>query len=668
MTDLTPIQFQDPSARADREDTRALSAAIGDTADVAAKLYQDDILLDFKEEADSIAAQSRAAMEAELATPADPAFNFDIDPSSPEAAALGSLKTELNRLGNAGRNGTSAQRALAELKIKQRLEDFTAQFPTMRRQLAQEMGQVLYGNSDMEAMGMAEMAGRGGGGVNDDVERLQKYAYDTLKVPPKYAYGTPEFLREFRSRDEQYTTAERDALRLREIQALANPNIESASIAFSGAMSSVMAQYYNEDVNGFFSELKAARESGDLERGAIARENALIQHGIATQNIHSEFEATFSGPHMRRGPYYEAALAAKERTIAQMNSINQMLMSEDMVGVSEWLSIQRAQSLFNLTKDDNHLQLGLAMFENEGYREMWKEGMLGSELIHRNTSSALDLLNKMDNLKKGEFLGMALASRTHPDQSSNAYLTRSLDLLPAYDPTTNTSAEDFAGAVNAEISAFMSPTVTYSDEEWRSSGNTAVLGTAGAIQAGYLKMGGQKNRALADDIQERLEGEAFEKAVAHAATTDVPEVREALQSALSSHYEGWQGPEKLERARTEMLQVHLGVPLRTLMTIGTEVGETGKITVKINEEYFDKVVQADKQPSRLTGLSAPGTRNALRARLERWAKDVNGLITIRKHEDVLTKGEIDYAESVNEILRLVLPSGSQLEALEESLR
>jgi len=273
MAELGSINFTDVNRGTRAPDRREEARALDNTLRTGAQAVKQGILAQATEDFQS-AIDDQMAGATDAPNPID--TDAVIDPNNAEAK----LKHDMDRWKLQAENGSTSQRALAEMNIKKILGVAQARFPFMVDDLQRRAGMVISGSAEMQALGMYDAEGKAEAArANQQIADMQKHAIADwedggLGISPSLEVGSNEWVSQFVKFDEMRSTQQANArtvgMFLSNRDASGARMEEAVTLALQGQGSLAMAGIHSAlSTNGFFDQLENLKRGAQMDLSSL---------------------------------------------------------------------------------------------------------------------------------------------------------------------------------------------------------------------------------------------------------------------------------------------------------------------------------------------------------------------------------------------------------------
>jgi hypothetical protein len=322
MAELGSINFTDVNRGTRSVDRSAEARALGSVLNVGKQIAEEGIKAKVTRDFNEAIDDAKVSTDALVVTGA----------SSVEEMIAGTDKSQLSQNIDKWKlqaeQGSSSQRTLAEIKIKEILNDAQGRYPWMVEELQQRAGLVIAGSHELAETGLFDAAARSSSAnAKSEIDRLQTYATKDwesggLGISPHLEVGSAPWLAQYEERDtlrqQQQKNARYIGMVISNREATAIEIEGAASTALQGKFSSVRTSRLETfNSNGFDAALLEAVKGEGANLEVLAQFHAGGRTIIIDDLEQQKVEAIALYQDWFRGPL--AGTAAGVRTKAQLD-------------------------------------------------------------------------------------------------------------------------------------------------------------------------------------------------------------------------------------------------------------------------------------------------------------------------------------------------------------
>ena len=271
MAELGDINFTDVNRGTSPVDRTQTSRAIAGALDVTKKVINEGIKAKVSGD---MAGAIDEVVEDNTVVPAAPDKTEELIADPRE----GELARNIDRWKLQAEQGNSSQRTLAEMRIKEVLNEAQASFPWLVEELQGRAGLIISGSHELEELGLLDAARRSSAtqaqNQLDDITTYanKKWEDGGLGMPPHLVIGDPQWIAQYENldklRQEQQTNARLIGITISRRDATAIEVEDAATLAMQGEFSIARAERHATfSNNGFDAALIEAQkgEGANLE-------------------------------------------------------------------------------------------------------------------------------------------------------------------------------------------------------------------------------------------------------------------------------------------------------------------------------------------------------------------------------------------------------------------
>ncbi len=201
----------------------------------------------------------------------------DVTTSAITDPAQAKMASDLDRWKIQAAQGNSSQRTLAEVRIKEILNEAQANYPWMVEDLQARAGIVIAGSHELQELGLLDAANVSQAkAAQSQIDDIQKYAASSweeggLGISPSLEMGSPQWLAQYVELDKLRTQQQQNAravgMTISNAEATATALEDAASLSLQGQFSTARAGRHSIlSSNGFYAALAEVQkgDSGDL--------------------------------------------------------------------------------------------------------------------------------------------------------------------------------------------------------------------------------------------------------------------------------------------------------------------------------------------------------------------------------------------------------------------
>ena len=185
MAELGSIEFQDPQSGGGAGDRRDVAAALGAAGGVLVEARNRDILGNFREDTKKIIEEAEVQEQVRLPIATG---NPDID----------KFRNKMSVLRASSLQGSTSQRALAELQIRRLLNQMESRYPRLRDELRTEFGALLRTDSALDELGFKDVSNAAFNKQQAiEYQDMLDIAHDELGIDLQLDPSSAEFAKQF---------------------------------------------------------------------------------------------------------------------------------------------------------------------------------------------------------------------------------------------------------------------------------------------------------------------------------------------------------------------------------------------------------------------------------------------------------------------------------------
>ncbi len=635
MADVGVIQTRDVQSGYRSPDTRATSRAIGNALDGVEKVVKGAILGGVEDE---IVGDLKERVE-DLSNPADP-MGPPEDRAGTDTEAQ-RIRNRVNKLINLRDQGTTSQKTLAEMQLKQTISDASVKYPWLREDLLRRAGLVSQLSVELDQLGFYDAAMEAqASNAQSQLKALQDHAtkdWDEggLGLDPSIPLGSVQWAHMYADRQalRSADTQRQMLLTTRELDATAL--LETAGTMFQGKLSGARSAI--EGIwqrNGLYEAIDSAMkgEQGDPEVLRVFKQSG-AQTVVAdlmqlNANMTSVFEQVLE-PRYRNTEDGKVLKAMLDDFIAQNNKSIQLTqdMANGVPGAAAHLDSLRAVRSSNLYRGNTEAYKDFeAWVSDPGHKTMLEvaggdltaSGQVFRQQLASTATAVLSNLNPTvigPDASPGEQAAMAYVTSGQGAVVKGSTASEVISTLekhqrdsdtPFYVPG-GTSRNDQVGAAT---------TIELHSELWRKA--REIDGKASPYKAatfatgltyGFLGLAKETNRP--EDL-DQLELENM----ASSDTLEIIEVmgdgeytgqRRALGMAMKDYYTTTKPAERRNKSIQAYNTTKIGdTPLSEMALIDVrKMSDDGIISYKENKDAIDREVSRRIAQDTTVGFSTP---------------------------------------------------------------